>query len=272
MHQNLESSLRQDLLTRSQGHPGDQEPTDAGSKRENRPSGSHPGPISPKWFAGIAILVALGLALLTQFETVAAQRKAPQRKGNAKAGKQPAMPQDPKLLAIHGDFVRKAEKLAQEYERDRDWSKARTVYGEILKLAPSYESAQKKMAEMGYRMANANSKVVTIRADEKWQDTGVDLIPGMPVTIRATGKWRFNLSVELGPDGIQIPKELRDFNLGCLVGYVETGVESDSKPFFVGTNHSFVPGTRGRLLLRMYDTEPADNDGALKVEIRGTFR
>ena len=39
----------------------------------------------------------------------------------------------------------------------------------------------------------------------------------------------------------------------------------------VGAGTAFVPDRTGILKLRMYDTQPDDNEGVLKVEIQGTF-
>ncbi len=46
----------------------------------------------------------------------------------------------------------------------------------------------------------------------------------------------------------------------------------NNKPFVVGPSKQFIAERSGRLFLRMYDTDPRDNAGQLKVEIRGTFK
>src|SRR6188768_2224277 len=38
-----------------------------------------------------------------------------------------AVMSDKRLLSIHREFVNRAEKLALEYEKDKDWDKAKTV-------------------------------------------------------------------------------------------------------------------------------------------------
>jgi len=194
------------------------------------------------------------------------------------------LPDDKRLLSLHLDFVRKAEKLAVEYENDKDWGKARDVYQEILKLVPQYPPAQAKLADMIRRESEAKHLVFTVKADEGWQDTGVVVLPGKPLSIQVSGSWTFNLKVETNAEGLAIPKELRDFNPGCLIGMlvdprapVSKGKEKDdeedaaNKPFMVGAGKQLMPERGGRLFLRMYDTVPSDNEGALKVDIRGTF-
>ncbi|HEX4149670.1 MAG TPA: hypothetical protein VHY20_11815, partial [Pirellulales bacterium] len=164
-----------------------------------------------------------------------------------------------------------------------------------------------------------------------WQDTGVDLIAGKPVMIRSDGKWRLNMHYPVGGDGLEIPEELRKFNLGSLIGIVVPPGESPSskpqapkestaaseppadqqaaegdnangaaaegaasdkpaeaagdaapeaakeeedktpKPFFIGRQADLFAKTSGRLYLRMYDADAADNVGKIRVDINGTF-
>jgi hypothetical protein len=112
-----------------------------------------------------------------------------------------------------------------------------------------------------------------VKANEGWQDTGIDLIAGKPVIMAASGRWTFHLQVQTNAEGLTIPEELRDFNPGCLVGMVpDPSNPENNKPFVVGSSKQFIAERSGRLHLRMYDTDPRDNDGELKVEIRGTFK
>jgi hypothetical protein len=184
------------------------------------------------------------------------------------------LPEDERLLALHRDFVKKAETLAKEYEGDKDWGKARAVYEEILKLVPQYASANTKRDEMLSREATAKTVIVNIKANDGWQDTGIELLPGRPIQIAATGTWTFLLEVETNAEGITIPKELKDFNPGCLVGFITNGNvdPKEAKPFVVGPEKQMIEEQGGRLYLRMYDVDPSDNKGFLKVEIRGTFK
>ena len=151
------------------------------------------------------------------------------------------------------------------------WTKARVVYQEILKLTPNYKNAQTKLAAIRQREANAEVASMRVQANKGWQKTGVKAIRGRPIQIRAEGRWTYQLKVPLGPDGIKIPKELQEFNLGSLVGVIDTGNSEELEPFVVGAETSFTAQRTGQLYLRMYDVDPSDNEGALEVQIRGTF-
>jgi hypothetical protein len=70
---------------------------------------------------------------------------------------------------------------------------------------------------------------------------------------------------------VKIPKELREFNLGSLVGTISNGQENEIEQFLVGNSVTLVPKKSGRLLLRMYDVLPTDNAGEMTVEVRGSF-
>jgi hypothetical protein len=232
----------------------------------------------------MALAIRYAWLVLVAVLACSAAAMAQDGKGKKKDDRQPTrpLPDDKRLLALHLEFVRSAEKLGREYEGSKDWGKARAVYEEILKLVPQYPPAQAKLAEMLERESAAKSKVVTIRADEGWQDTGVTVLAGKPVNISANGSWVFQLKVDTNAEGLAIPKELRDFNPGCLIGMIvgntptpsasKEDKEKEIKPFVVGAGKQMMPNHSGRLYLRMYDTNPSDNEGALKVEIRGTFQ
>lgn len=229
----------------------------------------------------LLLLVSLLLVPLSLLVPVANAQNPGKGKGSNREQPAPRLPDDKRLLSLHLDFVRKAEKLASEYENGKDWGKARDVYQEILKLVPQYPPAQARLAEMIRRESEAQHLVFNVQADEGWQDTGIALLPGKPVSIQVSGTWTFNLQVETNGEGLAIPKELRDFNPGCLIGMLvdsrapmPKGKEDEGnavKPFTVGAGKQLMPERGGRLYLRMYDTVPEDNEGSLKVDIRGTF-
>jgi hypothetical protein len=117
----------------------------------------------------------------------------------------------------------------------------------------------------------AERKQLEVFANQDWQDSGVTLLAGKTVVIQAAGNWNFKMSHQLGPEGMEIPKELRDFNLGSLIGIVAAGDPKDAKPFYIGTGLEHTAEQTGRLFLRMYDSDTTDNVGKISVEIQGTF-
>ncbi|MHB1035452.1 MAG: hypothetical protein ACYC35_20170 [Pirellulales bacterium] len=179
---------------------------------------------------------------------------------------------DKRLLALHREFVLKAEKLAAEYETAKQHEKARLVCEQILKLVPNYPKAAQMLQRINEEEANAERKVIEVAADRPWQDTGIRTVPGKPIQIKATGTWTFKMSHKLGPDGMEVPPEMKDFKLGSLIGVIATDDPKQRKPFLIGAQKTFVADRAGRLLLQMHDSDPSDNQGKLSVEIRGTFQ
>ena len=178
---------------------------------------------------------------------------------------------DEKLLSLHKEFIKKAEKLANDYGKSKDPDKARVVYEQILKLDPRHEGAKAAMAKFKEKEESANKKVMDIFANKSFQDTGVFTTPGKPFKIEAEGSWKLVMSQQLGPNGFEIPKELREFNLGSLVGMIDNG-DKDSKPFAVGTEYEDVgPAKPGQIRLAIWDNDPSDNSGKMQVTIKGTF-
>lgn len=227
---------------------------------------------------GVAVVV-----LALSMEPLAAQQPRPPRNGGNQAGNQGnqggnrrpqvELPDDPKLLEIHKKFVLDAEKLAGDYERGGQIDKARSCYTEILRLVPTYTPAEEKLAKIKEKEATAEKKLVDVYANKGWQDTGIQVISGRPISFHSTGQWTFKMTYNLQADGLEIPKELRDFPLGSLIGLIAESVDDkDAKPFLVGNDKSFDAPKTGRLFLRIYDSDPEDNIGRIGVVVEGTFK
>jgi hypothetical protein len=233
--------------------------------------------------ASLAALVAV-LAISTA-DIVSAQ--APRRPtGNQAGGNKPGgnrqnedkkdeykQPEDPKILQLYTTMILAMEKLAADYEKSNQNDKARSCYEEILRVAPKYTVVQDKLKAIKMKESIADRKQFEVHANKGWQDTGVNVVEGKPISIKATGSWSLKMAYTLPADGIEIPEDLRNFPLGALVGaVVEANTPPDEmKPFLVGSSKSFEAPKSGRLLLRIYDAEPEDNTGKLSVTIEGTF-
>ena len=192
-----------------------------------------------------------------------------------------ALPTDPRLLKLVRDYVINAEKLAREYEQAKQYDKCREVCQEILKIAPNYPGAVDLIKGIDQREQTAEKATFDILATEGWQDTGIVLLEGKPVSIVARGVWTFSMEYDLSPDGIDIPRELRDFKLGALIGFIDTGAnplmdkskDNDKfRPFHIGAARQMTSDKTGRLWMRMHDADPRDNKGKVTVDIQGTFQ
>lgn len=213
-------------------------------------------------FAIFCLLLTVGLL---QTDVHAQRRQQPTKEEPL------ALPTDPRLVELHREFVSKAEKLGDEYARKKDWEKARVAFSEILKLVPNYKPAVEKMKVINGELSNANQKVVTVEAREGWQDTGIDVVAGSPIGFRTDGEWVF---VHIGDaNGLDVPREMRDFRLGSLIGVVAKSAvpDKDTKPFTIGAQKQMSMPESGRLLLKMHDVFNDDNRGSIRVEITGNF-
>jgi len=183
------------------------------------------------------------------------------------------LPDDPRLIEMHKTFVLGVEKLATEYERTNQIDKARSCYEEILRLVPTYTPATEKLAGIQQREATAERRSMDVYANKGWQDAGLNIVAGKPVSVKSSGIWTMKMTYNLPPDGIEIPKELRDYPLGALVGKIGTSpTDEEGKVFLIGSSTSIIADRDGRLFLRMYDSDPEDNIGKLTVSIEGTFK
>lgn len=199
--------------------------------------------------------------------------------GGNKAPPTPALPDDSRLLNLHKKFVEDAEKLAQEYEGKRQTDKAAAVYGEILKLVPAYQKARGALEKIRQEEKVANTRTVTIEANEWWQDTGVRVIAGKPVHIMADGVWTLHMTQRTGPGGLDMASLPKGCKLGSLIGViVKPGVARPSsedtaemKPFAIGNETQFTAERSGALWVAMCAANHKDNTGQIRVQITGRF-
>lgn len=223
-------------------------------------------------------LLIVTLTIMLTAGTWAAQSKR-RRPGGAQVSsssqggesKEMELSADPRMQEIQKKFVIETAKLAKDHEKKHDIESARACYEQILRLVPHHAEAEKALERIRGEELTAEKKKLQVRATDAWQDTGVTVKANRPLTIHAEGTWTFKMEKVLDADGMEIPKELKDFNLGCLVGKIVTGDKDDNKPFMVGKDVEIMPERSGRLLLMMYDYDPTDNKGALSVELNGTF-
>jgi tetratricopeptide (TPR) repeat protein len=231
-----------------------------------------------RWGYLAAVVAAAALVLQGVIEAQFPRPPRPtpgQRPGpgprDTQASEEPPRPTDPKLVELHRQFITECEKLAEQYKKQKQLDKAREAYEAILRLVPKYPSAEKALADLLLEEATTDRKLVVVHANQGWQDSGVVLQAGKPVIVTAEGEWTFRMNYTLNADGMEIPRELRDFKLGSLVGMIATADPKDSKVIALGTRTEFVAETTGRLLLRMYDADASDNVGTLRVTIQSTF-
>ncbi len=224
-------------------------------------------------FAFLATLVAVTVAADAQTNRRRSTQNGKENLGpnETKQQRLPELPNDPKLFKIHKAFSDEAMKIAKAYERDRDFDAALAVYGQVLKLIPEHASAKQKLDALLARQKDADRQILKVDATKAWQPTGIRVIANKPIVIETRGKWTFTLKAELTPDGMAIPEKLKEFKLGCLVGFIDTGIADQEKAFIVGAKKEFIPKRSGVLFLQMYDTDLSDNEGEIDVAITGTF-
>ena len=213
------------------------------------------------------VLVGFTILLVDAADTTAQRPSRPRSGPDSRLS-------DPELLNLHKEFISKAEKLALEHERKKDFESARAVYESMTRLLPEYEAAQAGLKRILNAQSTQDRKVVEVQANRDWQDTQINLIAGNPVHIEAKGSW-FVVN-ETGPDGLEIPKEIDPKNnkikLGTLIGMIVSQPDlTKLKPFPIGTGTDFIAPESGRLVLRMFDVDPKDNKGSLTVLIQSTF-
>ena len=122
--------------------------------------------------------------------TVRQMQQRMQQRMKEVAENQPQLPSDPQLLGLHREFISKAEKLAAEYERKKQYGQAREVYESLVRLVPKYGAAEAGLKRMLNQQSQQDKKVTKVSASQGWQDSGATLREGMPVHFEIKGDWR----------------------------------------------------------------------------------
>ncbi|OYP36401.1 hypothetical protein CGZ80_08835 [Rhodopirellula sp. MGV] len=210
------------------------------------------------------------------FPTIESYGQSPGRRAARRPEQsQPDLPSDPQLLSLHRDFIVKAEKLAYEYERKKQFDKARDVFEAMVRLVPQHTEAEAGLNRIMQMQKMQDRKVIEVDAKSGWQDSGVVLQQDMPVHIEVRGTWK--VVMETDYQGIQIPDKLQPkdsrIKLGTLIGLIASSPAEleTAKPFPIKPGEDFVNKQTGRLYLRMFDIDPSDNDGKIYVGVQSTF-
>lgn len=126
-------------------------------------------------------------------------------------------------------------------------------------------------------LAQSDAACRLVRADQVWQETGIDVVPGQRVCVQASGTWSHGLEAGgitpfHGPRGyIGKPKEKPSpivpwpyARVGTLLGKIDDGLA-----FPIEDDLCFVADAGGELMLSMNDAlnEFDDNRGTLRVRV-----
>jgi hypothetical protein len=179
------------------------------------------------------------------------------------------------------DFSTRLGRIAMQYEQSGAHDKAKAALELILKVSPNDDVAKRTLDRIAREELIENKKVVRVLANQSWQDTGLRVSAGRPVAISAQGQWLFKMSRSVGPEGMEVPDEMRRFPLGALIGIIDPVAtvsnektegkreKGSPRPFLVGAQHVLTPQSNGRLFFKIHDTEESDNSGQLTVTISG---
>lgn len=128
-----------------------------------------------------------------------------------------------------------------------------------------------------------NGTVLVVPGNATFADTGIDVVAGQVLTIRADGsvfignsaKGKYDEPANVGPEGTFLYSDKvakQDFPLAaaasgpapcfCLMGRI-----GGAEPFYIGRTRSWKPSNSGRLYLGVNDFDASDNEGQFVVSI-----
>jgi arylsulfatase A-like enzyme len=153
---------------------------------------------------------------------------------------------------------------------------------------PSFRPPTSGIRLVGFEEKPAEPRAADlfVAGNQPWGDTGIDIVAGQPLAIRAEGtvsvgrsaKGTYEDPTQVGPEGTFLYGDnilKRDFPLAsagsgpapcfCMIGRI-----GNSEPFFVGRGRSWKPAESGRLCLGINDFDVSDNKGAFVAHIEKT--
>jgi hypothetical protein len=126
----------------------------------------------------------------------------------------------------------------------------------------------------GYR-GNQRERTLSVPANSRGADTGIDVRAGEPITIIATGTITAGSRVgEVGPDGARSSglginaRPVPSAGVGALIAYIRMANGQLSPPYLVGSNLNTSVPMDGRLILAVNDDNYNDNSGSFSVTVR----
>ncbi len=110
---------------------------------------------------------------------------------------------------------------------------------------------------------------VVVSGSQPWTDTGLDLVLGKKVTVKATGEVFANATVSGGPDGVPGHPEWAKYNVVPEAQHVALvgKIGENGTPFLVGAEASFVVKVDGRFFLGPNDKDTRNNRGEFLASV-----
>jgi hypothetical protein len=128
-------------------------------------------------------------------------------------------------------------------------------------------------AGTGYA-GGTGDRVITVPGDSQGTDTGLELRRGDRVAISATGSVVANSRIGgVSAEGRSESYSLRqnypvtDVGGGALVGYLQMRNGQKTRPFYIGSQNTFIAPVDGRLYLFVNDDDYRDNSGSFSVRL-----
>lgn len=125
----------------------------------------------------------------------------------------------------------------------------------------------------GETSGQETERTVSVYADARETDTGVDLRAGDRVTVSASGTFYSRGSGAISPDGNRRydagvgGTPLPEAAFGALLGYIRTPNGQATRPFLIGSQQTFNAPQDGRLYLLINDDDYRGNTGSYRARI-----
>lgn len=134
-------------------------------------------------------------------------------------------------------------------------------------------SGSTQTGQFGGSSSQGSERSVSVFAESRETDTGIDLRAGDRVTVSASGTIYSRGSGAITPEGNRRydtgagGTPLPEAAFGALIGYIRTPSGQATRPFLIGSQQTFNAPQDGRLYLLVNDDDYRGNTGSYRVRI-----
>lgn len=181
---------------------------------------------------------------------------------------------DVRSQKMQAGFLKESLDLARDYESVGELGKARRVYRALNRLNPKAKEIQDRLKRIDDAILSANAFEIELDTSIGWGVPRARVEKGKPFQVQATGTYRFQASLPVGPAGFSTANPAKtdlaeNIRCGALMGLIVANGKP-GKPFFVGVKREITPKNSGLLYLRVNSPAGSKCSGRLKVGLGGT--
>jgi hypothetical protein len=231
-------------------------------------------------FTGTLRLFALGLLIgcLTAGGIAVAQTGTTKGKSKSKTGGTTNVKVlDDRALEMQKNILKDATEISKGYEDAGEYERAKWLLEVLQKLDPKLPGLKEKIELLTDKSLDKSEFEYELDVARGWSPPVAMVYKDRLVRIEATGQYKFEASLNAGPDGLPTDETGGDLvdNLpvGALIGViVDPEKRKPGRPFELKSKREWTPQQTGLLQLRINAPNGHKCTGKLKLQLSGVAK